>query len=60
VGHATAFTVNAALVVMRWQHYTCTVLLHPLTNADHEAEQAASTIFQAFESTAQISHNLST
>jgi len=44
IGHATAFAVNAALVVSLWQHCTWTVSLHPPINA----RQATSIILQVF------------
>ena len=48
VGHATDFAVNAALVARQWQHRASTVSLYPPIKAEHEAGQAASTIFQVF------------
>jgi len=40
VGHTAIFAVNAALVASQWQL--------ELTNAEHEAGQAASIVFQVF------------
>ena len=42
----TTFPVNAALVASQWQHLAKTVSLHPTTNAEHEAGQAASAVCQ--------------
>ena len=49
VGYAAAFAVNAALLAGQWQRRAWTVPLHPLINAQHEAEQTASTNSQVFD-----------
>jgi len=36
------------MVTNQWQHRMRTVSLHPLINTEHEAGQAASTVFQVF------------
>ena len=53
VGRPVTFTVNAAQVASQWHHRASTVSLHPPINAEHEAGQAASTIFQVFCMTRQ-------
>jgi len=46
--HAATFAVNAELVARQWQHCAWTVPLRPPMDAEHEAGQAASTVFQVF------------
>jgi len=48
VGPASAFAVNAALMASQWKHRVGTLSLHPNINAEHEAGQAAITVFEVF------------
>jgi len=51
VGHVVAFAVNAALVANQWQHRAWTFPCTQPFSAEHEAAQAASTVFQVFDRT---------
>jgi len=51
VGHAATFAVNTELVASQWQHRARAVSLHPSINAEREAGQVASPVFQVFDMT---------
>ena len=42
----SVFTVNVVLVASQWQHHMWTIPLYPPINAEHEAGEDRSTVYQ--------------